>query len=1294
MQAGVRFSNDGSGRFPRRSGPHGAARAAAGSGEALLAFRAQATRSRSAAALALVLVALFGVGASAALAAEPAASVNPVTEHGIATAHVTGSIDFGGNELFWFFEYSPVGVDHGESGEENWTTGEFHFPEPQPTGSVAVSDNLQGLSAATGYEVRLKVTNFEAINVRSEPAQTFTTDPAPVAPELTIATPTASYASASGLQGTIDPEGGNLDSPGSPVPIHWTIELSETGDPETWVEVASGDITEGPAEESTPINVPEAAVEASGLQPNTTYHYRLRANYAGLEKSTDPGGTFTTLAVAKPTVADLEVISLGSADVELAATINPNAPKSAAELEAGSPEEEAINTAFRADWHLECVAPGPTYCPGFEGATLPANNSPTIVTDHTGSLEPSTEYTIKLIASNAGGQSEAEVSFQVSNVEPLATTFAASQLGPESANLNGQVNPRNDPTNYWFEWGTADCAANPCQSVPASQDGEAGEGSGYLHVSQPLTALSPQTEYHYRLVAHNSAGTVEGEDQSFTTTDLVPTGCPNEGKPGVGFLPDCRAWEMVSPPDKGGGYVIADTSRTRAATDGDALGFESLTAFGPVQGTGVSVDYMGVRTGVPGTNGWSTHPLTPQQGPLSFIGVAFGLQPLFVGDFSADLSRGAFLAFRPVSDAPEVENVPNLYVRDDLRDPNGGHYELLTRSDQAIQPPSLSRPWIAGASADFTHVIFESPANLTPDASGGSNKLYEWSGGVVRLAGVLPDGTGALASQAGLGARNSRFTPRTISADGSRIFFTDTGTGDGVRSGDVYMRVDHNVTVQLNLPQGGSPGSAPATFWSASEDGTRAFITTPGPLMEEDQNGSEDLYMWALASENERQQLMIDAAGGTFALSLDGQSTSPIDVGAPAADLESALAALPLLGAGNVTVTGGPSEYTVVFAGDLHGVDLPQLTPDPSGLAGGAESATITTTNPVSNLTLISRDQAGEDAPVMRNVIGASADARFVYFTASGQLVPGEPEFLDGAGVYLWHDGELKYLGWLTDIRDVDLNSPFTTWSAPAFSSTARVTPDGRHLLFMSHSDDGLKGRGGFAGFEHDSGCTLDQGGACRELYLYDADTGALRCGSCVAGAPPGDALTAHREHQGGAANTSHLSQALSDDGRFVFFTSSAALVPTDTNDKLDAYRYDADDGSVTLLSTGTSPSNSYFMDASSSGRDAFILTLDQLVGWDRDEAYDVYDARIGGGFPEPPRLVASCEGDGCQGLQARPPVPPGVVSALNRGPARHRCRKYQRQVRSHGRVHCVKKRRPAGHRGGRTHGTRPGGAK
>jgi len=327
-----------------------------------------------------------------------------------------------------------------------------------------------------------------------------------------------------------------------------------------------------------------------------------------------------------------------------------------------------------------------------------------------------------------------------------------------------------------------------------------------------------------------------------------------------------------------------------------------------------------------------------------------------------------------------------------------------------------------------------------------------------------------------------------------------------------------------------------------------------------------------------------------------------------------------------------------------------------------------------SRLTLVSAGSSGIDGYV-ETVVGASPDGHYVYFVCDGQLIAGEAP-ADALGVYVWHDGQLRFIGSLQDLGEAGLNGPQTTWNFFSTAKTSHITPDGRHLLFMTRSDAGFAGRGGFAGYDHVGH---------RELYLYDAGTGRLVCASCNPSGNPAttDALIDVRDNAATSVNTSDSARALSDDGRRVFFNTAEALVPEDTNGRPDAYEYDAPSGSVHLLSSGRSTSPSYFIDASPSGDDVFIVTRERLVGWDVDDAYDLYDVRVGGGFPEPATAAPACVGEACLAGAAVPPAVAGVGSAGYRGPgdASARLKKHRRCARRavlrtvRGKRRCVKRR-------------------
>lgn len=107
----------------------------------------------------------------------------------------------------------------------------------------------------------------------------------------------------------------------------------------------------------------------------------------------------------------------------------------------------------------------------------------------------------------------------------------------------------------------------------------------------------------------------------------------------------------------------------------------------------------------------------------------------------------------------------------------------------------------------------------------------------------------------------------------------------------------------------------------------------------------------------------------------------------------------------------------------------------------------------------------------------------------------------------------------------------------------------------------------------------------------------------------------------------------VSDDGSLIFFETDAGLVPQDTNGVKDVYR--SKDGAVELVTDGISPGVSYLLGASADGSSVFFMTQNDLLPQDGDDSWDVYTARVGGGFPPPPAREP-CVGDACQA----PPTP------------------------------------------------------
>ncbi len=313
---------------------------------------------------------------------------------------------------------------------------------------------------------------------------------------------------------------------------------------------------------------------------------------------------------------------------------------------------------------------------------------------------------------------------------------------------------------------------------------------------------------------------------------------------------------------------------------------------------------------------------------------------------------------------------------------------------------------------------------------------------------------------------------------------------------------------------------------------------------------------------------------------------------------------------------------------------------------------------------------------------GASTDLAAVLVSSCAALAPEAIEVPSASGcdpaaqnLYLYSTGELR----LINILPGQAHSAPGAVAASAANTAPAVSTDGARVywrgadgnLYLRRSDDTVQvdsSLGGAAAFEGASGdgslAYVSKGG---HLYRYEAASaelddllpaggllavlGVSAQGDRVFYRTAGGAFL-YRAAQptlrvaGSSASLPDLSpstSALSRDGRRAFFTTSTKLLPADTNSATDAYVWQprgvgectAAAGCTGLLSDARRSGSSRFLAASADGADAFFLTDTSLLASDPD-GRDVYDARIGGGFPEP-SAPPPCVADGCQGAPHRP---------------------------------------------------------
>jgi hypothetical protein len=683
-----------------------------------------------------------------------------------------------------------------------------------------------------------------------------------------------------------------------------------------------------------------------------------------------------------------------------------------------------------------------------------------------------------------------------------------------------------------------------------------------------------------------------------------------------------RGFERVSPQAKGADIEIGGVSRV--APDGDVVAFMS---FGDLA-EGVSRVYLNEFRSSRIHGKWSTISMNPPFDPYPGIAISEFFQAV-----SPDVNIGVAKSWG--SQEFGHPQLYNLWRFDAL----GGRFDLVSTPLGEMPSPEVppggasAGSNFAGASDDFSHIVFDASRRLIQEAPGDANSigayLYEWSDGELRYVPVFPDAQGGgplLGSVLGYGNPSDLFYPGqfAVSADGSRIFFS-TSITPSTPERDIFVRKADSAIV----------GGRTSVHVSASERTDCAGDPTCGG------DGVPDPTPDPNSSNAALFQLATRDSGGVALFSSPARLTDQA----------------------TASISGGIGG---LYGGDSCAFGRCDLYRWDPTMPAGERLTDLTSGDP--------------DGGGVLSVVGGSDDASYVYFVATGVLdvgaVDGQPN------LYLWQQGQgVRYIAALDGSdrggragdrgvwsRRTSLNDADGTGS-DSFGGGFRVTTDGRIAVFRSRAR-----------------VTAYDNAGKYQVYRYEAANGSLVCASCSqrVNAAGGDAFL-KREGEA-TARPPWLSRNLAEDGRRVIFDSAEALVPSDTNGKVDVYEWS--DGQVRLISSGKDSENSAFLDASESGDDVFFTTRARLISSDEDNLVDLYDARMGGGDPGP-STKPTCQGEVCRGAPPIPPVFPQLGTTVqgegNGGPApprahKGRCRKHFVKKRVRGKVRCVKKsaRKPA----------------
>jgi hypothetical protein len=398
---------------------------------------------------------------------------------------------------------------------------------------------------------------------------------------------------------------------------------------------------------------------------------------------------------------------------------------------------------------------------------------------------------------------------------PEVNSNAATNISEDEAELQARIDPNNLETAYSFEYISEQAAVKNEEEANEAFAGAtlAGEGTiaaGNLpqEVSAAASGLSPGTSYRFRVIATNEVKVGEvGRDEAegrFTTYPSVPTEtspCANallRGGPSA-FLPDCRAYELVTPADtnaraplgagsEGGAFTTREVSPA-----GDKVPFRveggSLPGLGGIGGL-AGDPYLASRTPA----GWTT----------SYTGPS-GAETTSLAPGTTSPDQGYSFWWAGVSGSAVLGGT-TAYVRYP-----DGHSELIGQGTLGIDPKSLGQLISEGGG----HIVFSTGAfassstavQLEPEAApAGTRAIYDRTAdGVTHVVSLKPGdepfGAGEDANYQG------------ASADGEGIAFKANNI--------LYLRYQNKETFEI--------GSGVA-FAGVAEGGGRVFYVQGGDL--------------------------------------------------------------------------------------------------------------------------------------------------------------------------------------------------------------------------------------------------------------------------------------------------------------------------------------------------------------------------------------------------------------------------------------------------------------------------------
>ena len=1055
-------------------------------------------------------------------------------------------------------------------------------------------------------------------------------DGATPAPTLAIDDPSSTV---SGPNATFS---GEVTPNGPPeIPTTYNFAYRKVGSGEAgWIAVPG---SENPLGDGvSPVAVSD---DVGDLQPNSDYEVRLEARKAFGNPQVQTEALAFTSAAIPPQAKTISPQARSATGATLAALINPN----------------NTATSYYFEWGTDTAYGNLAPIPAGEAGE---DFGDRLVTARIEGLQPETTYHYRVVADNG-----VEVSPGESEVEgdDVAFTTRAAVAGQGERGYEMVTPPFKATRQTGFP--PAPAGDNPNPAI-ASLDGDS------VHWNISIFALTDDV-----------ASTMSGDRRIIRRTAGGWVNSTRNTLPLLGSTDPID--DLFSPAWFTKGFVDASSG------DFETLSWNVIdnrpTSAGLLPTEGKYANRAYTRrdgTGTKGFTAWLTNP-EQQITDQGFNDVGTANLTLVAGQDTAILNdSGSAMArwghYRGLAEDPATAANEDPSDDQQLEGQRGGATVYAQRAASPAAMPGAAKELVSAC----TGTVGGGDATLIP-ARLGSGAAADTIGTQTCTRGRVTNVRGAILGDSG-GADFGGFRGRSATAladDGSRIFFQSpdrfastaptTGTaidpsisacapatGSGTAcppqlfvrqyesDGDPVVRwISHS---RSEAKGDGSYGGAPIAaqqvaeigagvrFEGASRDGSVVYFRTDAPLTPDDPNGGEsittaeanpdswDLYRYALPSS-----LDADPSGGTL-MRVSGGPAGEADPG----------------------VVSHPDDASIRFHSD-----------------DGDRAYFLTSAKTVG---------AGETPP------------------SGGSTAPGgAPGNSSTRNLYLFDAAEAGGERWKFIAR-----LPFErSGTSSGLDACASSNPEvGEHL--ERHEGIGSPGLNCFRGtpsgqavlFATTGQLTADDLDQASDIYLYDAEAGEL---VRITAPPPGaspyfcnnvgadgfcngelgrnqgvgffSAPIGPWELSRGWGGMRYYNLATDSEGVVsAYFATRLSLVPEDTNgDHMDVYEWRA--GELSLISPGNTADHSWYSGNSLDGRDVFFNTGARLDPRELDDAdFDVYDARIGGGFPYTPPpvpcevLAFACEVEAISGPAARSAATESFSGQGNLKPQARACGKSQ----------------------------------